>query len=78
MARYQQERRSAVVATLRDQLSANMAIAVLRVQGVIAVIELAPGAPPGMRDAPEDGVRVAVAPEDEVLARRILAERGIT
>lgn len=78
MARYQQERRNAVVATLRNQLSANMAVAILRVQGVVAVIETAPGAPPGMHDAPEGGIQLAVAPEDVERARQILAERGIT
>lgn len=78
MARYQSERRNTVIAKMRDQLAANMAVAILRVQGVIAVIESTPGAPAGMSDAPEGGVSIAVAPEDEERARLVLAERGIT
>jgi hypothetical protein len=77
MARYQGERHSTVVATLRNAMSANMVAAILRTQGVIAAVEAAPaGAGPSLDDPP-DGVKLSVAPEDEERARQILAERGL-
>jgi hypothetical protein len=77
MARFQGERRNTVVATLRNAMSANMAAAILRTQGVIAAVESAPaGTGPSLDDPPE-GVNLTVAPEDEARAREILAQRGL-
>jgi hypothetical protein len=76
--RHQSDRHSVVAAVLASPVVANLAAALLRTQGVTAVVETAVvGAAPPAPPAGPDGVRLLVAPEDEERASAILRARGL-
>jgi hypothetical protein len=76
MPRHQSDRRSTVAAVLPSSLAALVAAAVLRTQGIVAVVESpAVGAAPPAPGSPEEGIGLLVAPEDEERAVQILRDR---
>ena len=78
MPRHQSDRRSTTAAVLSTSMAAFMAAAVLRTQGIVAVVE-APevGAAPPAPGSPDAGVRLLVAPEDEERALDVLRSRHL-
>jgi hypothetical protein len=78
LPRHQSDRRSATAAVLPTSMAAFMAAAVLRTQGIVAVVESPEvGAAPPSPDSPEAGVRLLVAPEDEARALEVLRDRHL-
>ena len=78
MPRHQSDRRSATAAVLPTSMAAFMAAAVLRTQGIVAVVESPEvGAAPPAPGSPDAGVRLLVAPEDEERALVVLRERNL-
>ena len=78
MPRHQSDRHSKIAAVLPSSMAAFMAAAVLRTQGIIAVVEspLAGAAPPAP-GAPAESVHLLVAPEDEERAVSVLRSRNL-
>ena len=78
MPRHQSDRRTTTAAVLPTSMAAFMAAAVLRTEGIVAVVE-SPivGAAPPAPGSPEEGVALLVAPEDEERAVSVLRSRSL-